>query len=302
MAQPSSGAAEAAAPDSVVPADGSDASGSFSVPDTTAALDPEAVARRMLAALAGEEGTARADRAASGRGASAGPASTSVAAAAAAAGKLRWRPEVSLPSDLSRAALQRGGRAAGVDGALASALVGARKASGAEGASRSGSASSLLPSLPSSTELSALPPARSSARARRAPAAADTAGARWFDLPAPELTPELKADLRVLRLRSAFTPTSFYKKDDQTKFPRYFQMGTVVEGAGEFYSARLSRRERASSFAEEIMRDPAVTRGRSTRYAKLQAERSRFSNRVGKAARRNQDKGIVKKKAKRAKH
>lgn len=31
-------------------------------------------------------------------------------------------------------------------------------------------------------------------------------------------------------------PKRFYKSADQTKFPKYFQFGTVVEGPTEFYS------------------------------------------------------------------
>lgn len=31
-------------------------------------------------------------------------------------------------------------------------------------------------------------------------------------------------------------PKAHYKKLDDTKFPKYFQMGTVVEGAADFYS------------------------------------------------------------------
>ena len=58
----------------------------------------------------------------------------------------------------------------------------------------------------------------------------DTAGKAWFDLPATAITDEVKADMRVLRLRAAFDPKTFHKKFDTTKFPKHFQMGTVVEG------------------------------------------------------------------------
>ena len=37
-------------------------------------------------------------------------------------------------------------------------------------------------------------------------------------------------------VRSAFDPKTFYKKLDSTKFPKYFQMGTVVESSADFYS------------------------------------------------------------------
>lgn len=42
--------------------------------------------------------------------------------------------------------------------------------------------------------------------------------------------------------RSAFDPKAFYKKFDNTKFPKYFQMGTVVEGAADFYSSEARGR------------------------------------------------------------
>jgi hypothetical protein len=42
--------------------------------------------------------------------------------------------------------------------------------------------------------------------------------------------------IRVLYRRGALDPKAFYKKLDSTKFPKYFQMGTVVEGAADFYS------------------------------------------------------------------
>ncbi len=58
----------------------------------------------------------------------------------------------------------------------------------------------------------------------------------WFELPAQQITPEVKRDLRLIRLRGAMDPKRFYKSMDQTKFPKYFQFGTVVEGAADFYA------------------------------------------------------------------
>ena len=43
-------------------------------------------------------------------------------------------------------------------------------------------------------------------------------------------------DLRLLALRGAFDPKRFYRKADATKFPKYFQFGTYVEGPADFYS------------------------------------------------------------------
>jgi hypothetical protein len=58
----------------------------------------------------------------------------------------------------------------------------------------------------------------------------------WFDLPAQQITDEVKRDLRLLRLRGAMDPQRFYKSLDDTKFPKYFQLGTVVETPADFYA------------------------------------------------------------------
>ena len=53
------------------------------------------------------------------------------------------------------------------------------------------------------------------------------------------MTDEVKRDLRLLKLRGVMDPKRFYKSADQTKFPKYFQFGTVVEGPTEFYSGKI---------------------------------------------------------------
>ena len=51
-----------------------------------------------------------------------------------------------------------------------------------------------------------------------------SAGSGWFDMPAPQLTPELKNDLRLLRMRGALDPARHYKKTHSKATPRYFQV------------------------------------------------------------------------------
>ena len=57
-------------------------------------------------------------------------------------------------------------------------------------------------------------------------------------MPATQIDDKLKRDLRLLRLRSAMDPKRFYKSADATKFPKHFQVGTVVAGPSEFYSGK----------------------------------------------------------------
>eukprot|EP00934_Nitzschia_sp_Nitz4_P002150 Nitzschia sp. Nitz4//scaffold65_size103378//31684//32505//NITZ4_004461-RA/size103378-processed-gene-0.46-mRNA-1//-1//CDS//3329556225//2150//frame0 len=82
-----------------------------------------------------------------------------------------------------------------------------------------------------------------------------TAGKGWFGMTPTPLTEELKADLSVIRNRNYLDPKKFYKSSD--KFGSVVQVGTVIEGASEYYSSRLTKKQRRNNFTEEIMADPA---------------------------------------------
>ena len=56
------------------------------------------------------------------------------------------------------------------------------------------------------------------------------------------MTKETETDLRLLGLRGLLESDRFYKRPDSKKLPTYFQMGTVIEGAAEFYSGALAGR------------------------------------------------------------
>lgn len=55
---------------------------------------------------------------------------------------------------------------------------------------------------------------------------AKTTGDGWFNMSAPELTEELKNDLKALQMRSAVDPKRFYKKNDRQGLPKYFEVRT----------------------------------------------------------------------------
>ncbi|KAL5785733.1 hypothetical protein ACOSQ2_008125 [Xanthoceras sorbifolium] len=85
----------------------------------------------------------------------------------------------------------------------------------------------------------------------------DTAGTSWFDMPAATITPELKKDLQLLKLRNVIDPKRHYKKGDSKSktLPKYFQVGTVVESASDFFSSRLAKKERKATLADELLSD-----------------------------------------------
>ena len=116
-----------------------------------------------------------------------------------------------------------------------------------------------------------------------------TAGKGWFDMKAVEYTPELRREMRMLKLRGAYDPKRFYKNADTSKLPTHFQRGTVIGGAADYYSARLAKKDQKRTLAEEIMADKDIERVRRHRFAKIQEKNA--GNMGRKSKRRNADKG-----------
>lgn len=85
--------------------------------------------------------------------------------------------------------------------------------------------------------------------------AQETAGPGWYNLPRTEITDEIKRDLQVIKMRGTLDTKHHYKRSDSKKFPKFFQMGTVVEGAHEFYSSRVSKKARKRTMVDELLAD-----------------------------------------------
>ncbi|TXG71495.1 hypothetical protein EZV62_000074 [Acer yangbiense] len=100
----------------------------------------------------------------------------------------------------------------------------------------------------------------------------DTAGTSWFDMPAATMTPELKKDLQLLKLRSVIDPKRHYKKGDSKSktLSKYFQVGTVVESASDFFSSRLSKKERKATLADELLSDTKLGQYRKRKVREIE--------------------------------
>ncbi|CAO3685986.1 unnamed protein product [Rhizopus stolonifer] len=94
---------------------------------------------------------------------------------------------------------------------------------------------------------------RPSIRKERQQEREKTTGKEWFDMPRIELTPEIKRDLQVLKMRHVLDRKRHYKKTNQKESPKYFQMGTIIEGPTEFFSVRLAKKERKQTIVDELM-------------------------------------------------
>lgn len=99
------------------------------------------------------------------------------------------------------------------------------------------------------------------------------AGSKWFDMPKGELTPAVKRDFKVIEQRAALDPKRHYKKD-KWKTPEYFQIGTIVEGNTEYYSARLKNKERKQTILESVLHDEDTKHYFKRKYDEIQVKKT----------------------------
>lgn len=103
---------------------------------------------------------------------------------------------------------------------------------------------------------------------------AKTTGDAWFNMKAPEITPELKGDLQLLRMRGSMDSKRFYKKNDRDGFPKYFQMGTVVDSPVDFYHSRVSKKDRKRTMVEELLADAEFRQKNKKKFQAIMAEKA----------------------------
>lgn len=89
------------------------------------------------------------------------------------------------------------------------------------------------------------------------------------------MSPELQTDMRLLKDRGVLDPRRHYKKDfSKTLAPTFSEVGRIIEGPTEHFSARLTNRERKRTFVEDVLAsEKSVGRHRTT-YNQIQASKS----------------------------
>jgi len=101
-----------------------------------------------------------------------------------------------------------------------------------------------------------------------------TAGKLWFDMPLTSTDPQTTRDIKIIQMREALDPHRHYKKNILKRVPKYSQMGTIITHHSEFYSARLTNRERKGTILEEIMSDARTTARLKQKRHELDAKSS----------------------------
>ncbi|XP_048067446.1 deoxynucleotidyltransferase terminal-interacting protein 2 isoform X2 [Megalobrama amblycephala] len=123
----------------------------------------------------------------------------------------------------------------------------------------------------------AVPPykeSKNAAKLKRKAEREKTSGDGWFNMKAPELTEELKNDLKALQMRSAMDPKRFYKKNDREGFPKYFQVGTVVDSPVDFYNSRIPKKQRKRTIVEELLADAEFRSFNKRKYQEIMTEKA----------------------------
>ena len=93
-----------------------------------------------------------------------------------------------------------------------------------------------------------------------------------------ELTDEVKADLRAIRLRNQIFKDRFYKTADSKKLPEYFQIGTVVDDprAEGGNRDRLTKKQRKGTIAQQFLEDDDASGFSKRKYESLNEKRRRM--------------------------
>lgn len=115
---------------------------------------------------------------------------------------------------------------------------------------------------------------------------AKTTGESWFNMRAPPMTPEIRHDLEVLQMRSALDPKHFYKKNDLKVIPKYFHIGKVIDSPVDYYSDRLTKKERKKTIVDELMSDAQFSKYNKRKYKEIIDEKKKLHYKAHKHAKR----------------
>jgi hypothetical protein len=100
-------------------------------------------------------------------------------------------------------------------------------------------------------------------------------GPGWYNMHRPQLTPEVKHELEMLQMRSGLDSKRFYKKNNRQALPKHFHIGRVIDSPIEFYSSRLTKKERKKTIVDELMADAEFVKYNKRKYKEIIDERKK---------------------------
>ncbi|KAJ1619532.1 Fcf2 pre-rRNA processing-domain-containing protein [Pavlovales sp. CCMP2436] len=100
---------------------------------------------------------------------------------------------------------------------------------------------------------------------------------KWFEIGKAEMTQALKDELNIVAMMGVVDPKKFTKRSDykKGKLPTNVQIGTVVQGAAEGKSGRLTKKERRPTMVAEMMADESVRKYAKRKFMDVQHQAAR---------------------------
>ncbi|XP_017105253.2 deoxynucleotidyltransferase terminal-interacting protein 2 [Drosophila bipectinata] len=111
-------------------------------------------------------------------------------------------------------------------------------------------------------------------------------GSGWFDLPATEVTEEMRNELKIIQMRSVLNPKQFYKKNDLKNLPKYFQIGTVQHSVIDHHKEKNTRKSH-KTLVDELLENEAFQNFNRRKYKEVNERINTFSNKKGLKKRKN---------------
>jgi len=102
-----------------------------------------------------------------------------------------------------------------------------------------------------------------------------TKGNDWYNMPALEMTEEREKDLELLQMRGVLDPKRFYKKNTSDNLPKYFQIGTIVDSAADFYTDRVPQKDRKQTMVDELLADAEFKKFQKRKYVEIIEDKSK---------------------------
>ncbi|KFB41123.1 hypothetical protein ZHAS_00008583 [Anopheles sinensis] len=102
-----------------------------------------------------------------------------------------------------------------------------------------------------------------------------TKGKDWFDMAAPEVTPELKNELDLIRMRSVLDPKKVYGRVEKRSTPKYFEIGTVLESPLDHFNERGLKKTKKQSLVDDLMADAEFQKFNKRKYAEALEKRKK---------------------------
>lgn len=80
---------------------------------------------------------------------------------------------------------------------------------------------------------------------------------KWHEIEEKDLTPEQIREMRALDLRAAISPDGIFANIewDPQNLPRNVHFGQVIEGMGEFFSARIPKKQRSRNLVDDLVQN-----------------------------------------------